>query len=77
MVAAIGFNYFTSPNPNNDSMCGRNVRVTDPSTGRSVTVAIQDKCASCSPNDIDLSAAAFKQLRDLSVGRFRVDWNFV
>lgn len=77
-VAAIGFQYFTTPNPNNDPMCGRRVRVTDPSSGRSVVVTIRDKCQSCTGNDnIDLSPTAFSQLRDTRVGRFRVNWDFI
>lgn len=78
LVAALGFQYFTAPNPNNDPMCGRRVRVTDPASGKSVEVTIRDKCQSCTGNDnIDLSPAAFRKLRDTSVGRFRGQWDFI
>lgn len=77
LVAAIGKNYWTTGNPNNDPVCQKRARVTDPQIGKSVTVQIKDKCMGCKSGDIDLSRAAFKQLRDLSVGRFKVNWNFV
>lgn len=76
-VAAIAFSYWTTPNPNNDPMCQRRARVIDPSNGRSVDVAIKDKCASCGRDDIDLSPAAFQQLRNLDVGRFNINWNWI
>lgn len=76
-VAAIAFSYWTTPNPNNDPMCQKRARVTDPSTGKSVTVSIKDKCGGCQRGDIDLSPVAFQQLRDKSVGRFHVNWDFI
>ncbi len=76
-VAATSFSYWTTPNPNLDPMCRRSARVTDPSTGRSVEVRIKDKCSGCASGDIDLSPAAFRQLRDLGVGRFRANWDFI
>jgi len=77
LVAATGFSYWSHPNPNLDPMCQRRARVTDPASGRSVEVRIKDKCGGCSSGDIDLSPAAFRQLRDLGVGRFRVNWDFI
>lgn len=77
LVAATAFNYWTHPNPNLDPMCQRRARVTDPTSGRQVVVRIKDKCGGCRSGDIDLSPAAFRQLRDLGVGRFRVNWDFI
>jgi len=76
-IAATAFSYWTTGNPNVDPMCNKRARVTDPASGKSVTVRIRDKCAGCKRGDIDLSSGAFKQLRDLGVGRFKVNWDFV
>lgn len=77
LIGAIAFSWWTEDNPNNDPNCQKSARVTDPSTGKSVTVRIKDKCGGCKRGDIDLSVAAFKSLRPLSVGRFPVRWDFV
>lgn len=77
LVAAVAFSYFKNPNPNNDAMCGKRVLVTDPKTRKSVTVTVVDKCQGCKVGDIDLSPTAFTRLRELGVGRFRVNWNFI
>ena len=37
--------------------------------GKSVTIAIQDKCEACVDNDIDMSPAAFARLAAKSDGR--------
>jgi len=77
LVAATSFSWWTSANPNNDPMCRRTAVVRNPSNGRSVTVRIRDKCWGCKREDIDLSPAAFQALGvPLSVGRFRVNWDF-
>jgi len=76
MVAAVGVPHWKGGNPNKDPICGRRVTVKDAQSGKTVNVQIWDKCMSCGYNNIDLSPAAFKQLRPASVGRFKVDWNF-
>lgn len=77
MVAAIAFSYFTSPNPNFDPICGKQVKITDPATFKSVIVTIRDKCEGCKTNDIDVSPSAFEKLKPKSVGRFKVIWDFI
>nr|ATU82779.1 secreted Papain inhibitor-like protein [Pristhesancus plagipennis] len=77
LVAALAFGHFTTPNPNLDPICGRQIRIVDPSSQRSVVVRVEDKCAGCSMNDVDVSPAAFKALRSLDVGRFKVNWSFI
>ena len=44
--------------------------------GRSIQVAIEDRCAGCGPDDIDLSSGAFQALvGDLGIGRAQgVTW---
>lgn len=76
-VAAIAFSYWTTPNPNNDPMCQKSVRVIDPTNGKSIVVAIKDKCFACKRDDIDLSPIAFEQFRNKDVGRFTVTWDFL
>jgi hypothetical protein len=76
-VAAVGRSYWTTANPNIDPMCQKTATVTDPSSGKSVTVAIKDICGSCTANDIDLSPSAFKALRPLDVGMFTANWDFI
>lgn len=76
-VAAIASNYWTSLNFTHDPMCKQSVRVTDLTTGKSVDVAIKDKCPTCNNGDIVLSPIAFKQLQNLDVGSFKVTWNFL
>ncbi|KAF8132883.1 barwin-like endoglucanase [Boletus edulis] len=53
-----------------DSLCGRQVQITNTDNGNTVTVTIADDCPSCeNENSIDLSIAAFQQLNsDLGAG---------
>ncbi|KAK9506990.1 hypothetical protein O3M35_008828 [Rhynocoris fuscipes] len=76
-VAALAFGHFTAANPNNDPMCGRRVRIVDPSSKKQVEVTVVDKCQACKMNDIDVSPSVFQQLKPLSVGRTQVKWQFV
>lgn len=77
MVAAIAFSYFTTPNPNVDPMCGKQAKIVDPVTSKSIIVTIRDKCEYCKTNDIDVSPSAFEKLNSKSVGRFIVTWDFI
>ncbi|KAF8988614.1 hypothetical protein CPC16_005502 [Podila verticillata] len=45
--------------------------------GRSVIVRIIDDCAGCAPNQIDLTASAFKVLAPLSQGVVKTTYEFV
>ncbi|CAK5264149.1 unnamed protein product [Mycena citricolor] len=64
-------------NPNTNPICGRQIVANF--EGKSVTVAITDRCAGCAgAADLDFSPAAFAQLADPSVGRLTgVTWDFV
>lgn len=77
MVAAVAFGHFTTPNPNKDPMCGKRVKIVDPTTSKSVEVTVQDKCEACKMNDIDVSVTAFEKLKPRTVGRFKVVWDFI
>ncbi|SDL96200.1 Rare lipoprotein A (RlpA)-like double-psi beta-barrel [Lentzea albidocapillata subsp. violacea] len=66
---------WTTPNPNNDPLCRKSIRVTH--KGRTITVRIKDKCPSCASNKIDLSQPAFSRLADTSLGIISVTWQIV
>lgn len=77
MVAAVAFDHFTTSNPNFDPMCGRRVKIVDPTTLKHVVVTVKDKCEGCKTNDIDVSPAAFEKLKPKIVGRIKVVWDFI
>ncbi|KAI0673505.1 RlpA-like double-psi beta-barrel-protein domain-containing protein-containing protein [Trametes maxima] len=58
---------YNGANPNNNPVCNRKVKATY--QGKSVTVAITDRCTGCAITDLDFSPSAFNQLADFSVGR--------
>lgn len=58
---------YNGANPNRNPMCGRKVRVTY--NGKSIVVALTDRCEACKVTDLDFSPSAFKDLADFSVGR--------
>ncbi|GGN10837.1 hypothetical protein GCM10011609_58410 [Lentzea pudingi] len=66
---------WTTPNPNNDPLCRKSIRVTH--NGKTITVPIKDKCPSCASNKIDLSQPAFASLANTSVGIINVTWQIV
>ncbi|KAK4675201.1 hypothetical protein QC764_500460 [Podospora pseudoanserina] len=59
-------------NPNNNPLCGRRLRASF--EGKSVEVAVVDRCPACSAGSLDLSPAAFSQLADLGRGRIQGSW---
>ncbi|KAF5385560.1 hypothetical protein D9757_006736 [Collybiopsis confluens] len=81
LIAAMAFATFDSypgatANPNTNPIC--NKKVTASYQGKSVTVAITDRCAGCAgAADLDFSPAAFNQLADPAVGRIHgVTWTY-
>jgi len=42
--------------------------------GKSVTVAITDRCTGCELTDLDFSPSAFSALADESLGRIDITW---
>jgi hypothetical protein len=58
--------------------CGKKIRVTRPSNGKSVDVIIADACPSCPKRgDVDLSKAAFLQLATEEEGMVPVTYQFI
>jgi len=60
------------------SQCGKKVKITNKSTGKSITATVADMCPSCiSSGSIDLSVGAFQALASLDQGVFPVSWQFI
>ncbi|KIY68298.1 hypothetical protein CYLTODRAFT_351596 [Cylindrobasidium torrendii FP15055 ss-10] len=68
-----------TPNPNLNPICGKKLRATY--NGRSVVVAVEDKCWDCAGTyDLDFTIAAMEQLVDnpVAVGRiYGVEWSWI
>ncbi|KAK4161884.1 RlpA-like double-psi beta-barrel-protein domain-containing protein-containing protein [Cladorrhinum sp. PSN259] len=62
-------------NPNKNTYCGKKIRVSY--QGKSVDVAVMDRCPGCNWGDLDLSPAAFKKLAPLGKGRITGTWNWI
>ncbi|KDR85070.1 hypothetical protein GALMADRAFT_54136, partial [Galerina marginata CBS 339.88] len=58
---------YAGGNPNNNPICGRTVTATY--QGKSVQVALTDRCAACAITDLDFSPAAFNTIADPALGR--------
>jgi len=66
---------YNGVNPNKNPVCGRKVTATY--QGKSVTVAITDRCTGCAVTDLDFSPSAFNQLADFGLGRISgVKWTW-
>jgi expansin (peptidoglycan-binding protein) len=60
------------------SLCGKQVKITNPANKKSVTVTIADACPTCeNSNSIDLSVGAFTQIATEAQGEVAIDWEFV
>ncbi|KAF8488085.1 RlpA-like double-psi beta-barrel-protein domain-containing protein-containing protein, partial [Gautieria morchelliformis] len=76
LIVAVSFEVFNSfgPQSNGNPVCGRKIKATAPG-GKTVTVSVEDKCASCAQFNLDMSPGAFDQLADERVGRLHgVTW---
>ncbi|KAH8202052.1 hypothetical protein TruAng_003807 [Truncatella angustata] len=73
-IVALGHSRFTAGNPNNDPLCGKNIKIHH--NGVTVTAQAVDKCMSCGANDIDVSPAVFKFFAPLGTGVMQVEWEF-
>jgi len=64
---------YNGVNPNTNPLCGRTV--TASYQGKSVVVALTDRCTGCKVTDLDFSPSAFAELADFSIGRLSgVTW---
>ncbi|KIJ30862.1 hypothetical protein M422DRAFT_267572 [Sphaerobolus stellatus SS14] len=60
----------------NGAQCGRNITITDTSTGKTAVGTVADECLSCSSGSIDLSVSFFELFAPTNVGVFPVAWHF-
>ncbi|KAF8198919.1 expansin family protein [Pholiota molesta] len=58
---------YNGVNPNENPLCGRTITATY--QGKSVTVALTDRCTGCALTDLDFSPSAFNEIADFAVGR--------
>ncbi|KAG9301183.1 hypothetical protein G9A89_012566 [Geosiphon pyriformis] len=61
--------YTPNGNPNNNSLCGKRIRIEF--EGKSVEGTVHDRCPECAAGDVDMSPSMFKQIADQG----RVDKN--
>jgi len=60
------------------SLCGQQVKITNPANGKSVTVTIADDCPTCLNKDsIDLSRSAFNAIATEEEGMVKINWSFI
>lgn len=59
--------------------CGETIRVTNTETGKSLDLTVQDECASCSPEKVDLPKDVWLELsgKEAKAGIFNIEWHFV
>ncbi|KAH7245610.1 RlpA-like double-psi beta-barrel-protein domain-containing protein-containing protein [Fusarium tricinctum] len=60
------------------SLCGKKIRVTNGSNGRTVDVTVVESCPSClNGNSLDMSVEAFNRIGSFSDGSYFVTWSFI
>jgi len=76
LIAAIDADRYGNLGLKSD-LCGRKVKITNPSRDKSVVVTIVDACPTCrNSNSIDLSLGAFRQIADVSQGIVSITWAY-
>lgn len=65
-------------NPNNNPLCGKQVKITSADGKRTATAIVRDRCAGCAVWDLDLTPTLFNQVvaGGLGVGRTSATWEF-
>ncbi|KAJ7235460.1 RlpA-like double-psi beta-barrel-protein domain-containing protein-containing protein [Mycena haematopus] len=57
--------------------CGRGIQICDLSNNKCVNGIVADECPTCdNPQSVDMSRAMFEGLAALSVGEFKIKWQF-
>lgn len=57
---------------------GKNIVITNPSTGKTATAQIADMCPGCPEGALDMSEGLFSYLNngDMDAGVFQMEWNY-
>jgi hypothetical protein len=67
---------YTSGDPNQNPICGKQVSVSY--GGVTITVTLTDRCTGCAYGSLDFSPAAFDKFAAPSVGRIHnIEWHFI
>lgn len=61
-------------NPNKNTLCGKKIRAFY--EGKSVEVAVVDRCVGCARDDLDLSPSAFEKIANKDLGRIKLTWEW-
>ncbi|GLB37776.1 putative non-catalytic module family expn protein [Lyophyllum shimeji] len=59
------------------SHCGKQVKITDKTTGTTATATVRDTCPGCGINDLDMSPSLFQHFASLDKGVFQMEWTFI
>jgi len=63
---------------NGNPLCGKQIKATCGSTGKSGIFTVADRCVGCAPGDLDFTEAGFESLgHALGDGRFQITWEYV
>ena len=66
------------PNPNNNPLCGKKIKIFNPTTRGTTQAKIVDTCQSCALEDLDLSPTLFKTVAPKGDGVVSgIQWSFV
>ncbi|PFH54304.1 hypothetical protein AMATHDRAFT_72811 [Amanita thiersii Skay4041] len=77
LIAAMDYRRYGNLNVKSD-LCGRKIKITNPSNHKSVVVTVADACPTCrNANSIDLSVGAFKRIANLDQGIVGINWSYV
>lgn len=77
-IVAIPSSYFTNTNRNKDPICGKRIRIFNPTTKVSVDVIVENECASCIDPNIDVTPPTFNKLtNNQDLGTVEVQWEFI
>ncbi|RKO83793.1 hypothetical protein BDK51DRAFT_3603, partial [Blyttiomyces helicus] len=55
-------NFVTAGNPNDCTLCGQEICITNTASGATAKAIIRDRCGSCGINDLDLATVVFDAL---------------
>ncbi|KAK4705386.1 hypothetical protein P7C70_g829, partial [Phenoliferia sp. Uapishka_3] len=56
--------------------CGKKVKITNTSNGKSVTATVADECPGCASHSLDLSTGAFDSIGDEDTGVLPIKWSY-
>lgn len=76
-IAALAIPWFRTTQKDEDSTCGRLIKITEMKSRKSIVVTVEDECESCQQYDIDVTPTAFQQITSLTKEKINVNWTFI